>query len=72
MDSYHFGDYESWLFKIRFSVLDDKSGFGLYGGSQIRTYKGSILNAEHESSHFSKDSTYFHKSSKSSQIFSTL
>ncbi len=61
MDSYQFEGHESGLKKIRFVswiTNPDLKRFGLY--------------RDHESSQFSKDSTCFHESNKSSRILSTI
>ncbi len=61
MDSYRFEGHKSGLKKIWFVLWitnPDLKRFGLY--------------RDHKSSQFSKDSTCFHESNKSSQILSTM
>jgi hypothetical protein len=60
MDSYGFVGNESGLKKIQFVSWITNPNLKRFG-----SYR------DHESSQFSKDSTYFHESNKSSQILST-
>jgi hypothetical protein len=61
MESYWFGDHKSWLLKIQFGDHETNPDF-------------KRLDSNHWSQiqHIFKDTTCFHKSKESSQIFSTI
>jgi hypothetical protein len=61
MDSYRFVGHESGLKKIRIISWITNPDF-----------KRFVLNRDHESSQFSKDSTCFHESNESLRILSTM
>jgi hypothetical protein len=64
---------ESWKMNLDLvCIVDHESGFSLYRGSQIRTWKDSFQVVDHRSSQFSKDLTWFQESNKSSWIFTTI
>ncbi len=64
---------ESWIMNPDLvCIVDHESGFSLYRGSEIQTWKDSFQVVDHRSSQFSKDLTWFQESNKSSWIFSTI